>query len=318
MGAVLRPRRLRLRVGLPRDLLRYTQGRFYLYLAEADFFRAADPITQLAYAGAAGTTTEAQALTAPSPVLGVRLTDGGFLRPEARYDAAADAWVWAPTGGTPFRLRDGRLAVNDGYAVRFSSDEGRTWGAGRTVWAEAPFFTFRLRTPGAVVQTEDGALYATSSWETSTPTPERTLRTALAVSRDGGATWAAASLQIGGPEEDPTVLAAGAGDVLYGYGRRSRDGGATWEASPAAVPLGALATGEVVFTDGNERDVLRLLGRDGTTVRTLGRMNVPGATSGGLGLLGAGSLLHVDADGYAYAGCGQPLVQVCRSTAPLR
>ncbi len=306
-----------------RDVARYTRGRFYVNLRHQGFFRTSDPMGRLEYAGG----FEAPVYTIPPPHLGALngapLAGGDALIGLARYDASTLTWIWHTEGlhgeAQINRLRDGRLAAQNGRVVRFSSDEGRTWGPPRAIWAAPPatWEIYHIRQAGPIVQTQDGKLYASGYWQ-HCPFSGGGCNPmgSLAVSGDGGVTWSQAAI-VGNHESPFSVWAlAASGNVLYTYERRSRDGGRTWEPSPARTPLGALSTGEILFTnDASDRHILRLLERDGTTTRVLGPMTVEGQATDGRGIDYAGALFSMGADDRAYVFCG---THVCRTELPIR
>lgn len=298
------------------DVVTFTQGRYYVWFERLGFFRAEAPLQRLEYVHGFALPDRPQQTAAVQPLGGVPLAGGGAIVEHARYDAAAGAWLRVREAGRPYRLRDGRIALHQGRTVQFSTDEGRTFGPAQTVWTEPAFFGFRVNSIGPLVQTADGALYATTRWIIAAATTGTTY-TALAVSRDGGTTWTAAALE-GSVSADPFVLVA-AGNTLYGYRTRSRDGGATWEPSPAGKPLADLPGGGVLFLpfDASATN-LQILETDGQTVRDAGAFTAGGQAVSRIPLDAEGALLHVDAEGYAYANCGLPYLQACRSARPIR
>lgn len=319
----------------PNDCVRLTGGqRLYLSMVDEGAFRtdlsASGLATDLEFINGAVSLRDPQTAGDLSVLPGTPLDNGDVLLTSgARYDATRRRWVWqrlperfSGDKYTLTRLSGGRLALNTGHSVYVSTDHGRTWGPERRVWPAPPIFDGVVQVSGSVIETSDGALYAPSMWRIArySPQPPPPM-SALAVSRDGGATWTPA--HVAQNTTEIALVTAASGNTLYATGSsrgplRSRDGGRTWEASPVEAYVG-LPTGEIVHVNSSDPARLLALGTDGSTVRPLGSLRLAGASvRGTLASSHGGARLALDAQGHVWVGCGNPRVVPCRSERPLR
>ncbi len=254
----------------------------------------------------------------------------------ALYTPGTGSWTWMNTPvevdlgagtlgvqrGAPTRLRDGRLALLLPQAVWFSTDDGRTWAAVREVWPFLNTQSLRPYTARGILEGTGGRLYASSTWQFCNPQNggDCSYTDRVAVSQDGGQTWAPVYEYLGSGTVDSRPLTAVVGSVLYSHDVVSRDGGQTWEGPPAALsrPLAATPDGGVLYAEVTDRpQVLRLMAASGER-RVLGEVWLDGAPLERSDIWRAGTIAAIDADGYGYTLCGDPGVGICKSTRPLR
>lgn len=271
-------------------------GGFLIANQTSGVFVAPASGSPLAYAGGFDLPTQGATRISPNESV-ITFPDGSALTSFARYDPGSRRWLWTGVGGTFTRLRDGRIARHEGCAVRFSSDDGRTWGPP----AAKPVPDGQLRCAGTygVFSLSDGRLVASEDWS---PAGGGDPVGRLFASTDQGQSFSL--VRFG-------RAYAAAGTTLYGRFERYPDGGVS-EPEPwdNRIALTSLPGEGVLFVSGPDINVFKRLENGRET--TLGPLS-------GLSLIYEGGwVAGADDDAHIYVQCGAPLRQFCRSTRPLR